>query len=110
MEFHMKNYGQIPATKLRFWSGCQLQAFTKEQIKSTEKRPNDAEGSLLPGGYHTVFVAIPDLKRLISERLAFYYYIRIEYYYSKNKFGSYELIGQNNIAKSESSIDYELVE
>jgi hypothetical protein len=79
-------------------------------VAKNEKDPRQFEAVLLPGAYRNFTSQIPEYQRVVDEKATVYYVFVLEYRYSKNQKGKYEIIGHKTPAIGLDEIDYEFVQ
>src|SRR5437867_13231035 len=64
-----KNYGTLPALKVKSWGGVQLEPFTKEQLHKMVKGETDVISVLLPNAERAAYWMVPEYARVLAEKL-----------------------------------------
>ena len=92
---YLKNYGTLPAQKVKYWTGVQLNPFTKEQMDKMGK-PDTDEVVMLPDSEKEVKWTIPQYDKVVRERLSVGMVLIVQYTYAKDKQGRYQMTLQYN--------------
>ena len=103
----VKNFGTLPAQKVRMWHGAQLEPFTVRQLLELPRRETKDEAVIMPSAEKSVTLLLPEYDRVVRERLKVGLALIVEYEYANNKQATYHLAGQFNPSTREQGIDYE---